>query len=85
VLSATKLTTGRTITLTGAVTGAVTFDGSANVSITTAFGTGHIKKYVSECYIQQFSGTGPVYIRTGAKLGNGYNRAKITISSRYLT
>jgi len=35
VLSATKLTTPRTISLTGDVTGSVSFDGSANVSITT--------------------------------------------------
>ena len=34
VLSATKLTTARTISLTGDVTGNVSFDGSANVSIT---------------------------------------------------
>ena len=36
VLSATKLTTPRTITLTGDATGSVAFDGSANVSITVA-------------------------------------------------
>lgn len=35
VLSATKLTTSRTISLTGDVTGSVSFDGSSNVSITT--------------------------------------------------
>ena len=35
VLSATKLTTARTISLTGDVTGSVSFDGSANVSIAT--------------------------------------------------
>ena len=33
--SASKLTTARTISLTGDVTGSVSFDGSANVSITT--------------------------------------------------
>ena len=38
VLSATKLTTARAITLTGDVTGTVNFDGSAGVSITTAVG-----------------------------------------------
>lgn len=36
VLSASKLTTSRTISLTGDVTGSVGFDGSGNVSITTA-------------------------------------------------
>lgn len=35
VLSATKLTTPRTISLTGDVTGSVSFDGSSNVSVTT--------------------------------------------------
>lgn len=35
VLSATKLATARTITLSGDVTGSVSFDGSANVSIAT--------------------------------------------------
>lgn len=37
--SADKLETARTITLTGAVTGSVSFDGSANVSMTTSVGT----------------------------------------------
>lgn len=37
VLSATKLSTARSIALTGDVTGTVNFDGSANVSITTAY------------------------------------------------
>lgn len=37
--SATKLQTARTIALTGDVTGSVSFDGSANVSITTAYKT----------------------------------------------
>jgi len=36
IASAGKLTTGRTISLTGPVTGSVLFDGSANVSITAA-------------------------------------------------
>ena len=35
VLSATKLTTSRTIALTGDVTGSVNFDGSGNVNITS--------------------------------------------------
>lgn len=38
-VSASKLATARNIALTGAVTGAVNFDGSSNVSITTAFGS----------------------------------------------
>ena len=36
--TATKLTTPRTISLTGGVTGSASFDGSANVSITTTVG-----------------------------------------------
>ncbi len=37
--TASQLATARTITLTGAVTGSVSFDGSANVSMTTSVGT----------------------------------------------
>ena len=37
--TAQKLATARTISLTGAVTGSVSFDGSANVSMTTSVGT----------------------------------------------
>lgn len=36
--AATKLATARTITLTGAVTGSATFDGTGNISITTTAG-----------------------------------------------
>lgn len=39
VASAAKLTTTRTISLTGAVTGSVSFDGSGNTSISTSVGT----------------------------------------------
>lgn len=38
VLSATKLTTARTIGLSGDITGSVSFDGSTNVTITTLVG-----------------------------------------------
>ena len=37
--TASKLATARTIALTGAVTGSVSFDGSANVSMATSVGT----------------------------------------------
>ncbi|KMK13551.1 hypothetical protein ABW09_23410 [Pluralibacter gergoviae] len=37
--TATKLATARTITLTGAVTGTATFDGSGNITINTTAGT----------------------------------------------
>ena len=37
--TADKLTTARTITLTGAVKGSATFDGSGNITITTTAGT----------------------------------------------
>ena len=54
VLSATKLTTARTISLTGDVTGSVSFDGSGNASITTtiaadsvALGTDTTGNYVT--------------------------------------
>jgi hypothetical protein len=40
VASAAKLTTARTIALTGAVTGSVAFDGSGNVSIATSVQSG---------------------------------------------
>ncbi|EDX8787735.1 Decoration protein, partial [Salmonella enterica subsp. enterica serovar Ohio] len=36
---ADKLSTARTITLTGAVTGSTSFDGSANVTIATTSGS----------------------------------------------
>lgn len=39
VASAAKLTTARTISLTGAVTGSVSFDGSGNASVVTSVGT----------------------------------------------
>ena len=39
VASASKLTTARTISLTGAVTGSTSFDGSGNASISTSVGT----------------------------------------------
>ena len=39
--TATKLATARTITLTGSVTGSVSFDGSQNVSMTTTTNHGH--------------------------------------------
>lgn len=39
VASANKLSTARTISLTGAVTGSVSFDGSGNASISTSVGT----------------------------------------------
>lgn len=38
--SATRLATARTITLAGAVTGSASFDGSGDITITTAQGTG---------------------------------------------
>ncbi|MGR1806697.1 hypothetical protein ACUX4S_17745 [Salmonella enterica] len=37
--TADKLSTARTITLTGAVTGSASFDGSANVTIETTSGS----------------------------------------------
>lgn len=40
--TATKLATARTISLTGAVTGSVSFDGSKNVSITTSIASGTV-------------------------------------------
>ena len=42
VLSASKLTTARTITLTGDVTGSVSFDGTANASITATISSNSV-------------------------------------------
>lgn len=42
VLSASKLTTARTITLTGDVTGSVSFDGTANASITATIASNSV-------------------------------------------
>lgn len=44
---ATKLATARTITLSGAVTGSVSFDGSANVTFTTSVNHTHSQYYDS--------------------------------------
>lgn len=44
---ATKLATARTITLSGAVTGSVSFDGSANVTLTTSVNHTHSQYYDS--------------------------------------
>lgn len=44
---ATKLATARTITLSGAVTGSVSFDGSANVTLTTSVNHTHNQYYDS--------------------------------------
>jgi len=45
--SAAKLTTGRTIELTGAVTGSVSFDGSGNVALSTSVNHNHDSDYVN--------------------------------------
>ena len=45
--SAAKLTTARTIELTGAVTGSVSFDGSGNVSLSTSVNHNHDGDYVN--------------------------------------
>ena len=73
VLSASKLTTARTITLTGDVTGSVSFDGTANASITAtiasnsvALGTDTTGNYVADAT----AGNGIVI--TGA-VGEGWN------------
>ena len=44
---ATKLATARTITLSGAITGSVSFDGSANVTLTTSVNHTHSQYYDS--------------------------------------
>lgn len=73
VLSASKLTTARTITLTGDVTGSVSFDGTANASITAtiasnsvALGTDTTGDYVASAT----AGNGIVITGT---VGEGWN------------
>ena len=73
VLSASKLTTARTITLTGDVTGSVSFDGTANASITAtiasnsvALGTDTTGNYVADAT----AGNGIVITGT---VGEGWN------------
>lgn len=73
VLSASKLTTARTITLTGDVTGSVSFDGTANASITAtiasnsvALGTDTTGNYVANAT----AGNGIVITGT---VGEGWN------------
>ena len=45
--TATKLATARTISLTGPVTGSVSFDGSGNASMTTTIGTTNANNYAN--------------------------------------
>ena len=52
---ATKLATARTITLSGAVTGSVSFDGSANVTLTTS--VNHIHSRYYDSYISRTKNT----------------------------
>ena len=73
VLSASKLTTARTITLTGDVTGSVSFDGTANANITAtiasnsvALGTDTTGNYVADAT----AGNGIVITGT---VGEGWN------------
>lgn len=73
VLSASKLTTARTITLTGDVTGSVSFDGTANASITATIasnsvtlGTDTTGNYVADAT----AGNGIVITGT---VGEGWN------------
>lgn len=47
IASATKLQTARTISLTGAVTGSVNFDGSGNVSLATTLTAANVREYSS--------------------------------------
>ena len=70
--SANKLTTARTISLNGAVSGSVSFDGSKNVSITTSNGQ-HISN----------RGSGTYYYKLGTMVAdNSGNYGNITISGR---
>lgn len=46
--TATKLATARNIAMTGAITGTVTFDGSANASIATTVNHNHDDRYFTE-------------------------------------
>ena len=77
--TATKLATARTITLAGDVTGSVSFDGSANVSISTtvaansvALGTDTTGNYVATVAV---SGTGL------SVSGSGAESAAVTVTS----
>lgn len=69
VLSATKFTTARTISLTGDVTGSVSFDGSANVSMTAEVANNSHNH-------TDLSGTVTFYGSTG----NVYHNSNITVN-----
>lgn len=70
--NANKLTTARTISLNGAVSGSVSFDGSKNVSITTSNGQ-HISN----------RGSGTYYYKLGTMVADDSgNYGNITISGR---
>ena len=60
VSSAAKLTTPRTISLTGPVTGSVSFDGSANASIATGIGTLNADNYANLRVLQNVNTSSPL-------------------------
>ena len=79
--TATKLATARTISLTGSVTGSGTFDGSGNLSITTA--TNHTHSYAGSA-----SAGGPansVKSSLTIKLNNGTNEGNNLFTFNGLT
>lgn len=89
--TASKWATARTITLTGAVTGSVSIDGSGNVSLATTYGTGNISaldsRYVN---ISGDTMTGslitPTVVVTNSSIqfGSNYTNGRITYESGIL-
>lgn len=77
--TATKLATARTISLTGAVTGSVTFDGSTNASILTSAGT--ITAQISKLAGKTSPTLTPIVDWTGMAAACGVSSVKNLVNS----
>ena len=73
VLSASKLTTARTITLTGDVTGSVSFDGTANASITATIASNSVALGIDTTGNYVASATAGNGIVITGTVGEGWN------------
>nr|DAP41712.1 MAG TPA: Dec protein, OB-Fold, Decoration, VIRAL PROTEIN [Caudoviricetes sp.] len=60
--SAEKLSTARTINLSGAVSGSATFDGSGNVSITTAANESYVSSPISGLFNMAVDADGNLWV-----------------------
>lgn len=82
VLSATKLTTARTISLTGDVTGSVSFDGSGNAAITTTIAADSVALGTDTTgnYVASVATTAPL---AGGAIGSEGGALTLSLASGY--